>query len=96
MGAAFDLIAIDRAVTVLANELAIPAIDAIPLLILSGIPTFNLALPGGRKRVRVNRADVIAYARHLAKQAQQVPVGGGPDIGYEADRDYRDGQDDRV
>lgn len=91
-----DLIDVERAVLVLANELGIPTRAAAPLLAVSGITTFNVGLPGKRDRIRLHRADVVAYAAHLAQQAANQPtVRGGPDIGHEADRDYFDGQDDQ-
>jgi hypothetical protein len=58
------LIPVHDAVVVLAGELAIPALDAIPLLIVSGIPTVRID-----GRVRLHRGDVTAYTRHLAEQA---------------------------
>lgn len=85
-----DLIAVHDAVTVLANELAIRPVDAIPLLICSGIPTARI-----NGRARVHRGDVTAYAHHLAQQAKQVPVRGGPQIGHEAEAGYRAEQDDQ-
>ncbi|MFB4275813.1 hypothetical protein ACBJ59_11010 [Nonomuraea sp. MTCD27] len=87
--ASFEFIGVHRALAVLADQLAIPTAHAIPLLICSGIPTVRI-----NGRVRLARADVTAYAAHLAQQTRRAPVGGGPHIGYEADREFRDGQDD--
>lgn len=65
-----DLIPVHRAVVVLAAELAIPELDAVPLLVASGIPTRRIG-----DLALVQRADVVAYAHHLAEQAQASEEG---------------------
>jgi hypothetical protein len=85
-----DLIRPDAAMRHLATTLNISETRATALLSTSGIPTRQVF-----DRTVMHRTDVDAYTRHLAQQARQVPIGGGPDIGYEAERAYRDGQDDQ-
>lgn len=85
-----DLIRPDAAMRLLAATLNVSETRATALLSTSGIPTQQIF-----GRTVMHRADVTAYTRHLAQQTRRVPVGGGPDIGYEAELGYWTEQDDQ-
>jgi hypothetical protein len=76
------------AVNLLARTLTIHPARAQQLLHASGI-TLAPGLPGTPPRY--SRLAVHSLAQLTARH--RVPVGGGPHIGFEAELDYRDGQD---
>jgi hypothetical protein len=85
-----DLIRPSEAAQMLATRLQVTEVRASALLSTSGIPTQQMS-----GRTVMHRADITAYTRHLPQQTRQVPIGGGPAIGYAAERDYQAEQDDQ-
>ncbi|WP_188187978.1 hypothetical protein [Nonomuraea sp. SYSU D8015] len=61
-----DSVSVRDAVRVIAQQLDIRDVEAVALLIVSGIPAFRTD-----GRARLHRGDVIAYAHHLAATASK-------------------------
>jgi hypothetical protein len=87
---AAPLLSASDAVDLLANTLTIHPTRAQALLHASGI-TLAPGLPGTPPQY--SRLAVHSLAQLATRHG--VPVGGGPAIGFEAELDYRDGQDDQ-